>query len=142
MTIAPLAPRAETFHFDDTSRSLTREFAAGYQAGIAWMEYGAPKPEVDLIADFYEYSRPDQRHAEATRYLDAGDFLGLLAFMHANGHGNQFEIVNGADLRKEFARDYGEQFLNWDLPNRVFAMYGLGSFYDGLATAVWQASRG
>ncbi len=140
--VTALPPRGEIFDFAATARKLTGEYLQGYQAGITWLESGAPATEVDAVADFYEHTRPGQTHEEATHYQNADRFLHLLASMQAQGHGSRFVIEVGSEVRTEFVRDFGPQFLTWDLPNRVFTMTGLDSFDDGLATAVWQARRG
>lgn len=141
-TLATLPPRGAVFDFTISARKLTSEYLQGFQAGIAWMESSAPIAEVEAVADFYEHTRAGQSHEEATHYQDADRFLHLLASMHAQGHGRRFVIEIGSEVRTEFIRDYGQQFLTWDLPGRVFTMTALDSFDDGLATAVWQASRG
>ncbi|AQZ67622.1 unnamed protein product [[Actinomadura] parvosata subsp. kistnae] len=141
-TVTTMPPRGEIFDFADTARKLTREYVDGYQAGIAWLESGAPVSEVDAIADFYERTRPGQSAEESTHYLDAEQFLSLLASMHAQGHTQGFTIENGSEVRAEYVRDYGQQFAAWELPDRVFVLTALDSFDDGLATAVWQARRG
>ena len=141
-TITTLPARGQVFDYTTTARKLTREYLAGFQAGITWMESGAPLTEVNAVADFYEQTRPGQSHEEATHYEDADAFLSLLACMHLQGHGHRFVIEVGSEVRTEFIRNYGPQFLTWDLPGRVFTMTALDSFDDGLAAAVWQASRG
>ncbi|KAB8196236.1 hypothetical protein FH608_005520 [Nonomuraea phyllanthi] len=142
-TVTALPPRGgEAFDLPAGARELCQEYMRGFQAGLAWLDSGAPVSEVDAIADFYEQTRPGQPSEEATHYEDADRFLNLLAFMHLNGHGHRFVIANGPEVRAEHIRDYGPQFLAWDIPGRVFTVTALDSFDDGLATAVWQARRG
>lgn len=134
--------KGEVVDFTGPTRELTMEFSEGYRAAIAWMESGAPVEEADLLADFYEITRPGRAAQDATRYVDADQCLSLLAAMHRLGHGARFEVVNGDDVRAEFVRDYGPSWADWELARRVFFMYALGSFYDGLMSAVWQTTRG
>lgn len=134
--------QGEVVDFTGPARNLTREFADGYLAAIAWMESGAPVEEADLLADFYEVTRPGRADEDATRYVDADRCLNLLAAMHRLGHGGRFEVTTGDEIRAEFVRDYGDQWADWELARRVFFMYACGSFYDGLMTAVWQTTRG
>jgi hypothetical protein len=141
-TVTTMPPRGETFDYSGPARNITRDYLLGYQAGVAWLESGAPVSEVDAVADFYEHTRPGQTHEEATHYQNADRFLSLLASLHMQGHASRFVIEIGSEVRTEFVRDFGPQFLTWDLPARVFTMTALDAFDDGLATAVWQARRG
>ena len=141
MSVTQLPARGKPVDFTATARNITSAFLAGYTAGIRWLETGAPEREADRLADFYEETRPGQQFEEATRYLDADDFLGLLASMHAQGHAERFQVASGDEVQAEFVRDYGNRFANWGLPSRVFAMTALDSFDEGLITAIWQATR-
>lgn len=133
--------QGELVVFTESARNLAQEFLAGYGAGLTWLADGATIVDAEQMADLYESTRSGQPHEDATRYLDADQYLGLLAAMKKQGHGDRFEILNGDELRAEYVRDYGAQFADWGISSRVFTLYACGSFYDGLMTAVWQSIR-